>query len=420
MNVRALSLVLFFAVLLISPRLVEPAYYGFLVGFAALMGVQGQWNGYATALRLRIGWSTLTWAGVALIVVAVVLQNGPDARDLFRDCGAVFAFLLGRYFFIPYHEKGLQTEVLLALSAMGVMVAVVTIGAACLAFAAGVSAYIWRGEYVPWAHNWLPFAIVANFFLISIDRANATKYTARIALCVAATLASLSRTDLLLELAFAGVLMYRFRRELFLHIEGFTKLVIAIGVFAAIAPFMLQLEVVQQRVEAGVGNQDQSLGWRFMENVALLDYFLKGTLYDALFGFGLGARMPLPPGIVDFNNNDSIPHLHNSFGTVALKFGLMGLIVLGWYLLSIFKRSFALRRYPGEPHRQCGRWIVLLCLAKALTLQGLSEWSQLVFFGIGCMLMLTRPLRVYYLAMSADEGSQASLKRAPLSGSGAR
>jgi hypothetical protein len=401
-NPRVLIFVLVFTAMLISPRLVEPAYYGFLVAFLALVGLQGQWNGYATNLHVHPGPTTVLGACVAMVIIAVVLKNGPDPRDLFRDCGAIFAFLVGRYFFVAYQEKGLQTEVLLGLSAMGVVVAIVTIFAAMLALAAGVSAYIWRGEYVPWGHNWLPFAIVANFYLIALDPARTKTYQMRIALCVFGTLASLSRTDLLLEFGFAAVLMYRYRRQLFYRVAGFTKLLVVIGVFAAMLPFLLRLQVVQQRVERGVGDNDESLGWRFMENLALLDHFLKGTVYDWLFGFGLGARMPLPPGVVDFNNNTSIPHLHNSFGTLALKFGVMGLVVLGWYLWRLAKQSRALKWLPGEPHRAAGRWIVLLCLGKAMTLQALSEWSQLVFFGIGCMLMLSKPLRAYHLALAPD------------------
>ena len=141
------------------------------------------------------------------------------------------------------------------------------------------------------------------------------------------------------------------------------------------------------------------------------------AISGALFGFGLGARMPLPPGIVDFNDNTSIPQLHNSFATIALKFGAMGLVFLGWYLVRIARQSFAMRGLPGEPYRLAGRWIVLLCLGKALTLQGLTEWSHVVFFGIGCMLTLSKPLSVYRIVDAeahARSETSASLAGAPL------
>ena len=403
MNTRAVTFVLFFAGLMLAPRIVEPAYYGFLVAFAILIAVQCEWNGIPTRGTFTLSASTLGFACVTFVAVAVAVSNGPASRDVLRDIGALLAIFVGRQLFIAYRDKGLQTEVLTALSAMGVMVSVVTIAAAALAFRDGVSAYVWRGEYVPWAHTWLPYAIVANVSLVAADRPHARKYISRAILCVFATIASLSRTDLLLELIFGFVLVWQFRRRLFLRFAGFTKLLTALAILAALTPVMLQLEVVQQRLELGVGEKDRSLGWRFMENVALIDHFMKGTPFDAMFGFGLGARMPLPPGVVDFNNNTSVPTLHNSFGTIALKFGVMGLLILGGYLWRITRRSLALRDLPGEPHRWAGRWIVLICLGKALTLQGLSEWSHLVFFGIGCMLMLNRPLTTYRLVSVSRE-----------------
>lgn len=397
MNARAVAFVLFFAALMVAPRIVEPAYYGYLVAFAILIALQCEWNGIPTRARFQPSASTVVIACIVFAVVAVAVNKGPASRDVLRDIGALLAFFVGRQLFIAYRDKGLQTEILTALSTMGVMVSIVTIGAAALAFRDGVSAYIWRGGYVPWAHTWLPYAMVANVFLMAVDKQRSRQYTWRAILCAVGTIASLSRTDMLLELYFGFALMYRFRRQLFLRFGGFTKLFVALAILAALAPVVLQLQVVQQRVDLGIGESDQSLGWRFMENVALFDHFRNGSVNDSLFGFGLGARMPLPPGIVDFSNNDSIPHLHNSYGTIALKFGVMGLLVLAWYLWRLTRRSLSFRDLPGGPYRRAGRWIVLLCLGKALTLQGLTEWSHLIFFGIGCMLMLSRPLTTYRL-----------------------
>jgi hypothetical protein len=408
MNTRTVTFVLFFAALMVAPRIVEPAYYGYLVAFAILAGLQCQWNAIPIGASFTRSISAIAVACLVLVIVGVTLINAPALRDLLRDLGALFAFFVGRYLFVAYRDKGLQTQALHAVSAMGVMVAVVTLVAAALALQAGVSAFVWRGEYVPWAHSWLPYALVANVFLIDAEREHARGYLLRAVLCAAGTIASLSRTDLLLELFFGLVLVYRFRRQIFTRITGFTKLMGALVILAVIVPLVLRLQVVQQRVETGVGEQDASLGWRFMEHVALFEHFQSGTVYDALFGFGLGARLPLPPGVVDFNDNTSIPHLHNSFGTILLKFGLLGLAFLAWYLWRTWRRSVAIRSLPGEAYRRTGFWIVLLCLGKALTLQGLSEWSHIVFFGIGCMLMLSRPLQAYRL-IDAHPGERGVL-----------
>ncbi len=374
---------------MIAPRIVEPAYYFFLVAFAVLMGLQSEWRGIPLNPSIPVSFKALMAAAILLTFFAVTWNHAPDARDVLRDCGALLAFFVGRYLFVAYPKKDLQTETMEALSAMGVMVSVVTIGAAIAAYLAGASAYIWRGEYVPWAHTWLPYALVANVFLISIEPANSRRWGRCALLCVVATIASLSRTDLLLYFVFGIAMLYSHRRQLLLRFAGLLKLGGAFAALVLLTPLLLQLDVVQQRISRGVGDGDQSLGWRFLENVTLLDHFLRGTIYDIAFGFGFGARLPLPPGIVDFNNNTSIPTLHNSFGTIALKVGVLGLLIVFWYLWRTFRRSFALQDPEGEPYRRAGRWIVILVLGKALTLHGLTEWSHVVFFGIACMLMLS-------------------------------
>ena len=388
MNVRTLSFVVVFVALLLAPRIAEPAYNVFLVAFAFLLGLQCEWHGIPLQPRVAVSWRTVIGIAFAVLVLFVTWTHGNHARDILRDVGALFAFFVGRALFIAYRAKDLQREALEALSITGVIVSLVTIGAACAAFLAGASAYHWRGTYVPWAHVWLPFALVANVALIKVAPEASRRWRWCAALSVAATVASLSRTDLLLDALYGLYILWSNRRRILLRLAGFMRLAGLVAAIAACIPFMLQLDVVQERLTRGVGDSDQSLGWRFMENIALFDYFLKGTLNEWLFGFGLGARLPLPPGIVDFAGNPDIPTLHNSFGTIALKVGSVGVFMVLWYLWRVMRRSFSLKDPEGAPYRTVGRWIVLFCLAKGLTLHGLTEWSHVVFLGIGCMLML--------------------------------
>jgi hypothetical protein len=387
-NIRTLSFVVVYAALMIAPKIVEPAYYFFLVAFALLLGLQCEWRGIPLRPAIPVTWRSAVAVSFAVAILYVTWTHGPAARDILRDVGAMFAFFVGRFLFIAYREKDLQFEALESLSIMGMVVGLATIGAACAAFLAGASAYHWRGEYVPWAHTWLPFSLVANVALLKVAPESARRWRWCIALSVAATVASLSRTDLLLYLLFGLSILWANRRQILLRFAGFMRFAGVLAVVALCIPFLLQLDVVQQRLTRGVGDGDQSLGWRFMENITLFDYFLRGTLNDWLFGFGLGARLPLPPGVVDFANNTEIPTLHNSYGTIALKVGLLGLLLLFGYLWRIMRRSFALKDPEGAPYRMVGRWMVLFCMAKGLTLHGLTEWSQVVFFGMGCMLML--------------------------------
>jgi len=395
-NTRILSFVVFFVMLMIAPKIVEPAYDLFLVAFAMLMGLQSEWHGIPLRLRIPASIRTLLAGVVLLIILDVTFNQAPAARDVLRDLGALLAFFVGRYMFVAYRDKDFQTEALIGMSHMGVIVSLYTIGAALLAYAAGVSAYLWRGAYVPWAHTWLPFVLVTNVFLAAIDREHATRWQRRAALSVLATVASLSRTDLLLDMGFGLAMLWSYREQFLLRFAGILKIAGVLMVVAAATPFLLKLDVVQQRISRGVGDSDQSLGWRFLENVSLFDHFMRASNYELAFGFGLGARLPLPPGILDFDGNTSIPNLHNSLGTIALKFGIMGLVILAWYAWRVSRKSFTFKDPAGEPYRRAGRWIVLLCFGKALTLHGLTEWGHVVFFGIGCMLMLnhTRDDRV--------------------------
>jgi len=394
MTRRSATYLAFFALLLASPYVVEPAYIGFLFAFSALAVCRVAWDG----VKLNSGFRLSPFLGFvllsALIAACVVVSSRPPLRDLVRDIGALTALLVGIRFFRGGRHDPLPRDALLGLSLMGVLVSLVTIGAAFLALTAGVSAYVWRGEYVPWGHTWIPFAIAANAGLASLDGQRASVYHRRIVLCVLATFASLSRTDLLLEAGLLMLLAYRHREKILKRASGFLVAGSAILATVVLTVAMLSLPAVQQRVEAGVGSNDQSLGWRFMEHVALYDHFAQGTWVNLLVGFGLGARMPLPEGVLDFNGNPSIPQLHDSFGTIALKVGLLGVATLAWFLLRRYRTSRRLDDMPAQEYRQAGRWIVLLILGKALTLQGLTEWSQLVFFGIGCMLMVVSPVAV--------------------------
>jgi O-antigen ligase len=168
--------------------------------------------------------------------------------------------------------------------------------------------------------------------------------------------------------------------------RGIALMVTAAGAAAFILPRLLQLDVVQQRIAVGIGSSDQSLGWRAMEQVAAINFLDAGGLWRWLFGYGLGAQMPLPVGIVDFAGNPTVPHLHNSYWTYLFKFGGVGTV---WILLCI--GVLVLRAHlnrGGVPALLVGgTWILLLVMGTAITLQGMTEWSHLMFLGIACAML---------------------------------
>lgn len=385
MNRREAGTILFFFTLALAQRLLEPAYAGYMVVFAFLAGARLANNRF-NILRPP---STTVWLFLALwslVIATVTYQNEPASRDVARDIGAFVAFLVGRYLVVRTQHDSI-TVLLSGLSGIGIVIAAATVVAAAMAYAAGADAYVWRGTFVPYAHTWIPYILVANYALIDLRPDRAKVYARRMAYCVVGTLASLSRTDLLLEAIFFFALLVKHRGAIWDNRRNRRLLVVALAAGLFLLPSFFGLDVVQQRVELGVGQDDMSLGWRLMENLALLDHFAAAEWWQWLLGFGLGARVPLPVGVVDFSDNTSIPHLHNSFLTIMLKVGGLGLLVL---IIFISRQWWRSRRHAGarfEAQRVVGRWTMLFVLAKAVTLHGLTEWSHILFFGVACALM---------------------------------
>ena len=392
---HSLPLLGFFVVLGASQTIMEPAYYGYLVAFAAVLLSMLPAAGNGLARRRVVPKPSdgllILWL---LVTVLVTMAATPAPRDVLRDMGAVLAFVMG-CFVIPAWLGPVRTEPLKAmqrllrtLSDVGLAVAAVTLLGAAMAYQAGATAYFWRGEYVPMVHSWLPYCLAANVALIELQLDQRLRFVRRALVCIVGTLASLSRTDLLLEIVFAVALLALHGRLVFSSPRWRRLAVVVLAAALALAPGFMTLDVVQQRIEAGADEDDASLGWRLIENVALIDQMVDGGIVPQLLGFGWGARMPLPAGVEDFDGNDSIPLLHNSLLTIALKFGLCGLLVFSVYLWRKFGHwRLALADPAQRAYAGAGAWIIVFCLGKAITLQGLTEWSHLVFFGIGCMLV---------------------------------
>ncbi|RYG87015.1 MAG: hypothetical protein EON59_08565 [Alphaproteobacteria bacterium] len=96
--------------------------------------------------------------------------------------------------------------------------------------------------------------------------------------------------------------------------------------------------------------------------------------------------MPLPIGIVDFAGNPSVPHLHNSYWTYMFKFGSLGTACVLISIGVLLARAY-LRRGGVPALLVGGTWILAMVMGTAITLQGMTEWSHLMFLGIACALL---------------------------------
>lgn len=389
---RKLFLLGFFVGIAVIQRLMESPAPGYFAMFAGLATVAVVNSGIKAAPAWFPGmtWAAVVWCLVTLLVTATT-EARPEIRDVLRDVGAICAFFVGRFLLVGSLGLRQEERVLQTISDLGVIVAALTIAAAVTALLAGADAYHWRGVYVPFVHTWLPYSMAASFAMATHTSWKAHGW--KVVLCIVGSMASLSRTDLLLELMFVlWALLTRARNDSHRR-AALAQLVLVLVCIGALLPSFLQLTVVQERLEAGVGEEDLSVSWRVIENQAFFDTMEAADSVDWLVGRGLGARVDLPDGVLDFNGNPSIPHLHNSFLTIALKFGAGGLLLFVVWLCMVFIRPFR-HLAPARSHlRMAGAWIVLFVLGKAVTLQGLTDWTHVMFFGLGCGLLLAASLR---------------------------
>jgi len=386
MSRHRINIVAFLLAIALSQHLIEPAYLGYLAVFAIL------------SLRKVVEPGTLQWLvrppsawwlpfSIWLVFTAVITYlSEPQLRDVLRDLGVILAFFVGRHILFTRSDPIKQT--LYALSDVSLLIVVVTLAAAFTAYISGAGAYEWRGEFIPPSHAWLPYLMVVNYVLVVTEKPRASIYIRRFALCIVGTLASLSRTDLVLEAFFLFILLARNLPLLLANRVVRLRILYSVSIAIFLLPSLLSLEVVQERISSGVGDQDSSVGWRLIENTSFIDLMLGAGPVQWLAGFGFGARIPLPPGILDFNDNTSIPHLHNSFLTIAVKFGLAGIVILLIYLARQWLHSHRPATSELKNLHAAGRWIVLFVLVKAVTLQGLTEWSHVLFLGLGCAFMV--------------------------------
>lgn len=388
---RISTTVAFFCCIGASHYLFEPAYNGYLIAFAILIAATlGKRFTYPRGTPLS-GFASTVLTVLLLMTILMTAGNGADWRDILRDCGVFLAFAIGRFVLPAWVGTNRVTDLLQAMSLLGVVDALLTLLGAALAYRAGASAYEWRGAYVPVFHNWIPYLLLSNVALLSLKPHRRGIYWSRIALCVLATLASLSRTDLLLYMLFAAAMLASKWRLILSSPRRIAATLCAFLALATIVYASLGLDVVQQRVDRGVGDEDQSLGWRLIEDLALFDHLDEHGMANTLLGFGWGARLPLPDGVTDFDGNDSIPLLHNSFLTVVLKFGVIGLSILLLYIARRLMSAWRSKDPASRPLLFMGAWMLFFNAADAITLQGLTEWSQVMFFGIGCFLISARP-----------------------------
>ncbi|MGK5050957.1 O-antigen ligase family protein [Janthinobacterium sp. RB2P8] len=385
---RSWAIVALFMIIAVAQKVMEPMYGGYFLAFFVLSFILA-WK-YRRARFIKAPEVNIEFLAISLMLFLSIffsIKMHQDARDIFRDVGAVFAFIVGRYVVPLWVGKGHVKRLMQTLSDIGVAISVITIIFAFSAYLDGADAYHWRGSYVPLSHGWLPYFLIVNIALLREAPEQATNYGCRIFLCIAGTIASLSRTDVLIDIFIGLMLLVTMGRHLFSNARVMRILFIFGIIVISMMPRIIELDVVQERLNSNAENTDPSLEWRYIENQALIDYFSKDSPVSAIVGYGLGARIPLPDGVLDFDGHDTIPLLHNSYLTIILKFGLLGLCFFALYIVKKIRVWMALQKSQYAIYVWAGGWIMIVVLAKGVILQGLTEWSHVLFFGLASMLL---------------------------------
>lgn len=119
--------------------------------------------------------------------------------------------------------------------------------------------------------------------------------------------------------------------------------------------------------------------WRGFEAYNAQLMFDGGSFWERLFGFGLGAEVNLGQ-VVQMSQDmlfQYLPTLHNGFYFVLIKFGIVGLVVYAWAVLSWFKwRQMAGATSSSLAVRML-RGMVLIVIASTAVITGLFNRDEL-------------------------------------------
>ncbi|TXH04020.1 MAG: hypothetical protein E6R07_08735 [Nevskiaceae bacterium] len=318
------------------------------------------------------------------------LAHNNEAKDIFRDLGSIASFVL----FLLYTQSLYTNEwagrrIFWSIIVLCALISVAAIIFAAWAAAAGADSYVWRGEYVPTAAEWIIYGWSAALLLFLRDSSFPWTLKWYFLLMMAGIFASLSRTNILLAIVLyllISIVDAIDRRKYLKIAQTFAVLaVLAAGAYFALADVPVFNERITATTEA---DQDQSIGWRLLEHEAFFDDLERWSPVELAFGRGLGYRLPLPPGVLDFDGRPSIPYLHDSYATIFMKFGGCGLLFVIFSICYCMFHGWKRHKREKALSPAVGALFLLVVAAKAVTLQGLSSYQNLMFAGVSVALVV--------------------------------
>lgn len=168
-----------------------------------------------------------------------------------------------------------------------------------------------------------------------------------------AVLLSFSRTNYIIGIV--GILFFYFVSK---HKVKNIRNILVLLFFSAFALFFVPKEIIRDftlKMSNGFNEikgfqvwdwQSVNANWRGYENFKVVQLFENSSIFNKIFGFGLGSYLPIDFEILlSGKYYSAIPLLHNEYLTVLLKTGIFGLIINIFVHIQLLYKSYKIENY---------------------------------------------------------------------------
>jgi O-antigen ligase len=378
-----------------------------------------------TVLRLYFHEPIIHWTLLLFVMCAASLGqgriHGVPAVDWLRDFNVLVNYLWIVPAVLSFTSAKDVRRKLNVLTLVGVALTIVA--ANVYAVLRGFTSFLIPGAGIflreaeqPWltptntiADSWMLFAFFVPLAMVSVryrERRGAKGFLLLLAIGAAGTVLSGTRSSLFAIVG--GVVFIYFLR--LLEPKGATKpkelRAVAI-VFGGSAVLLIALSL------AGLINASTLLDRMEISPQVLVDTSISNRFtesHDAyvafrespIFGQGLGYRLPTVFDVGNLAIAENFFFVHNYYAWVLCKFGIIGVIVWGGFLLSIFRtavRGFrkATDAFEKEFYGGMAAWLVALAI-QSITSSRFNDRGTTAFLGITIGMMLALKYRTWEVA----------------------
>lgn len=295
------------------------------------------------------------------LIVGTILSNSNQAsnRDILRDIyyylSPLITISLGAYI---YKINQGSTKLVNTIILSGTIISMISIIKILFSGSLFLSTSIlsWRQETGYGSYNaTLALCLLLCHYCIKNSFSKGMNLFFLI-VCLCATVVTFTRTHIFIVLMFVLIMAFWKNRkskgkqkEFFLLLFILFLVVLLLFVMPKSVVSSLKSKFLNSFREMNfVGDWDNSAyvtnNWRGFELHQAIDMWKRGTVFNKLFGFGLGSKVYIGSYSSLLGLDEaSIPVLHNGYGTMLIKGGLVGILVyLSYFIALIFQSNSVL------------------------------------------------------------------------------